>query len=345
MSLPDGAVEVLPLRGVPEVRAGDDLAALLLAAVQGVGGLRDGDVLVVSSKVLSKALGLREPVDGEAREALVLRHARRVVAERRTSSGTTRIVEAEAGPVMAAAGLDASNTGPDAGVLVLPADPDAAAADLHVALAARVPGVTFAVLVSDTAGRPWRSGQTDLALGSHALRVLDDLRAGTDADGRPLAVTARALADEIAAAADLVKGKVAGVPAALVRGLPDVVDPRTTDDARSLVRTGPGDWFALGHLEAVRAALGAAPGTVAAESVGIPSAGPEQPDDRGDRAVRLALLGHQGARVVGTAGSGYAVSAADPVLAGRVAARLEVALAAEGLTPPVAVEPDRSSGG
>ncbi|GAA5160980.1 coenzyme F420-0:L-glutamate ligase [Ornithinimicrobium tianjinense] len=345
MSRPDGVVELVPLRGVPEVRAGDDLAALLLTALRPVGGLRDGDVLVVSSKVLSKALGLREPVDGAAREALVLRHSRRVVAERRTGSGTTRIVEAQAGPVMAAAGLDASNTGPDAGVLVLPADPDAAAADLHAALADRAPDVTFAVLVSDTAGRPWRSGQTDLALGSHALRVLDDLRAGTDADGRPLAVTARALADEIAAAADLVKGKVDGVPAALVRGLPEVVDPGTTEDARSLVRTGPGDWFALGHVEAVRAALGAAPGTEEAESVGIPSVGPEEPRDRGERAVRLALLGHPGARVAGTVSSGYAVSAADPVLAGRVAARLEVALAGEGQTSSVTVEPDGSSSG
>ena len=326
---------IVPLTGIPEVEEGSDLAGLLGAALATHGGLQDGDVLVVSSKVVSKALGLR--VTGEVeREQLVLRHSRRVVAERAVGEHVTRIVEAEAGPVMAAAGLDASNTGPAGGVLVLPADPDAAAADLHAALLADHPGTSFAVLLSDTAGRPWRAGQTDLALGSHGLVVLDDLRGGTDADGRDLAVTVRAVGDELAAAADLVKGKAGGVAAALVRGLPDLVDPTATRGARSLVRTGPTDWFVVGHVEAVRTALGAAPGTAEAEAVGIPAVGVEEATARAARAVRLALLGHPPAEVVGSHDEGYAVHVADPVLAGRVAARLEVALAGEGL-PGVAV--------
>jgi coenzyme F420-0:L-glutamate ligase / coenzyme F420-1:gamma-L-glutamate ligase len=340
-ALPPGAVQVLPVHGVPEIRAGDDLPRLLVAALEPLGGLQEGDVLVVSSKVVSKALGLRVP-DGTGREPLVLRHSRRVVAERTTpGGGTTRIVESLAGPVMAAAGLDASNTGPEGGVLVLPEDPDDAARELHHALVAHGIPPQVAVVLSDTAGRPWRQGQTDLALGSSGLRVLDDLRGGTDADGRGLDVTARAVADEIAAAADLVKGKLGGVAAAVVRGLTGHLDDGTGPGARSLVRTGPGDWFGLGRAEAVRAALGAHPGTGAALDVGIPSVRPEDDDVRGARAVRLALLGQApGVTVSGSARDGYAVRSADPVLAGRVAARLEVALAGELLEIGVVVELD-----
>ena len=345
---PDGLL-VLPLRGLPELRTDDDLAGLLLDAARARGGLRDGDVLVVSAKAVSKTQGLRVDADAQGgREAEVLRRSRRVVAERRTPHGTTRVVEAEAGPVMAAAGIDASNTGPDGGLLVLPGDPDAAAAALHAALAeALPPGTRFGVLLSDTAGRPWRAGQTDLALGAHGLAVLDDLRGATDHDGRPLAVTTRAVGDELAAAADLVRGKADGVPAALLRGpavralvIATAADPgQGGTGAAALVRTGPGDWFALGHREAVRAALGVAPGSARAEEVGIASVAPEDEEVRGARAVRVALVGHDGASVGGSAAGGYAVSAPDPVLAGRVAARLEVALAGEDLPGPVQVVP------
>lgn len=335
-------MQVLPVHGVPEVRAGDDLAALLATALAPLGGLLEGDVLVVSSKVVSKALGLREP-DADGRESLVLRHSRRVVAERTTpGGGTTRIVEALAGPVMAAAGLDASNTGPEGGVLLLPDNPDEVARELHTALvtAHGIPPRS-ALVLSDTAGRPWRQGQTDLALGAHGLAVLDDLRGGTDADGRALDVTARAVADEVAAAADLVKGKVGSIAAAVVRGLAGHLDDGSGPGARSLVRTGPGDWFGLGRAEAVRAALGAAPGTGAATDIGIPSVRPEDDDLRGARAVRLALLAQApGVSVTGSAREGYAVRSADPVLAGRVAARLEVALAGELVQVGVVVELD-----
>lgn len=332
---PLGAVLLLPLTGLPEIAEGADVAGLLQSALARWGGLQHGDILVVSGKILSKAYGLR---DHGTREEAVARHSVRVVAERATTHGTTQVVESVAGPVMAAAGVDASNTGPAGGVLLLPDDPDGAARKLHGALAAHCPEVPFGLVLSDTAGRPWRSGQTDFALGAHGVRVLDDLRGGTDADGRPLGVTARAVGDELAAAADLVKGKADAVPAAVVRGLAGAVDPAGAG-ARSLVRTGPGDWFAVGHREAVRAALGAAPGTEQAHAVGLPYVAPEPDDTRAQRAIRLALLGHPDARVAAhpETGQGYTVHAPEPVLAGRVAARLEVALAGEGLTLPITV--------
>ncbi len=230
-----------------------------------------GDCLVVSSKVVSKALGLTWH---GMREDAVAAGTVRVVAERRAADGITRVVESVAGPVMAAAGVDASNTGPSAPVLLLPDDPDAEAARLRAALLDRLelPSATpLAVVLSDTAGRPWRDGLTDLALGSAGLAVLEDLRGATDHDGRPLAVTMRAVADEVAAAADLVKGKADGIPAALVRGLDAAWFSPDAAGARALVRVGPGDWFALGHVEAVRAALGVPAGSALSQEVGIRS--------------------------------------------------------------------------
>ncbi len=334
---PAGAVTVHPVTGLPEVAPGDDLAALLLAALErGALRLADGDCLVVSSKVVSKALGL--VWDGPRAEA-VEAGSRRVVAERSGPTGVTRVVEAAAGPVMAAAGVDASNTGPSRAVLLLPEDPDAEAARLRSALlAACAPPAPseLGIVLSDTAGRPWRAGQTDFALGAAGLAVLDDLRGHVDADGRPLAVTARALADEVAAAADLVKGKADGVPTALVRGLPRSWFGGDADGARSLVRTGPTDWFALGHVEAVRAALGVAPGSADAASVGLPSTAPEPLSTRVGRVVALALHdvpdGSADVAVDEQAGSAeITLGASDPYELGRLASRLEVAGAAESL--------------
>ena len=346
-----GTVQVIPLPGLPEVTAGMDLAAALAEAVAPAGGLRDGDVLAVSSKLVSKALGLRVGAPAD-REDVVAAQSVRVVAERLTPAGVTRVVESVAGPVLAAAGVDASNTGPEGGLLLLPPDPDAVARDLHAALR-RTPGAAarFGLLLTDTAGRPWREGQTDLAVGACGMRVLEDLRGGEDADGRPLSVTSRAVADELAAAADLVKGKASGTGAALVRGLPELVLGTGADGdggsgdaaaagARSLVRTGPGDWFALGHREALRSALGAPPGSPAAAEVGLPSVVPESGAARTARATRLALLGlaadHR-VEVQGSVDEGLVVRAEDPVLAGRVATRLELALAAEDLSVRVSV--------
>ena len=249
------AADLLTAWGVPgigEVRPGDDLAALLGdalaadAAARPVTALADGDVLVVTSKIVSKAEG--RVVQAEDREAAITAETVRVVATREHPGGVTRIVENRLGLVMAAAGVDASNT--DEGtVLLLPVDPDATARSLRAALAARF-GVRVGVVVSDTAGRPWRQGQTDIAIGAAGVQVLDDLRGSTDTHGRPLQVSMAAVADEIAAAAELVKGKATGRPVAVVRGLAHVVTAEDGPGARVLVRTGPDDMFAEGTAEA-----------------------------------------------------------------------------------------------
>lgn len=249
------AADLLTAWGVPgigEVRPGDDLAALLGDALAADASARpstalaDGDVLVVTSKVVSKAEG--RVVQAEDREAAITAETVRVVATREHPGGVTRIVENRLGLVMAAAGVDASNV--DEGtVLLLPVDPDATARALRTALGERF-GVTVGVVVSDTAGRPWRQGQTDIAIGAAGVRVLDDLRGSTDTHGRPLQVSMAAVADEIAAAAELVKGKATGRPVAVVRGLAHVVTVEDGPGARVLVRTGPDDMFAEGTAEA-----------------------------------------------------------------------------------------------
>ncbi len=345
-----GEVRIVPLVGIPEVLPHHDVATLVRDALDAAElVLHDGDVLVVSSKIVSKAQGLRvhiEPGQSGARDGaptlddLVLSQSVRVVAERQTPAGMTRIVASSAGPVMAAAGVDSSNTGPYGGALVLPADPDLAARSLYAGLLgafAPTPLPRIAVVISDTAGRPWREGQVDFALGTCAVQVLDDRRGGehTDVDGRPLQVTARAIADEIAAAADLVKGKTREVPAALIRGLPlSVVGSPGAQGARSMIRTGSGDWFALGAVEAVRTSLGVPPGSEAATTVGVASSGAEVESSRMQRAIDVALfcdgpLSHPDA-VTGRDGV-VDVRIADDYLRGRIAARIEVALHSEHL--------------
>ena len=232
---PADALVVLPLAPLPEVRPGDDLAALIcdaLATTPGTLPLRPDDVVVVTQKVVSKAEGAfvdlaaieprpeavafaarwkRDPRQVE----VVLREAVRVV---RMANGVI-IAETRHGFVLANAGVDASNVGPGSGqvVLLLPEDPDASARRIRDGLAARF-GTAPGVVVSDSLGRPWRFGITDLAIGVAGFRPLDDLRGTVDADGRPMSATIRAVADEIASAAELVLGKTASRPAALVRG-------------------------------------------------------------------------------------------------------------------------------
>lgn len=340
-------VTLTPLIGLPEIREGDDLAEILLKALQHNGiSLLDGDILVVSSKVVSKAIGLHAP-SGHPAE-VVLSQTVRVVAERTTSSGVTRIVESVAGPVMTAAGVDASNTSDEAIVLTLPEDPDAVAADLRAGVQsgwASLSGVQLrlGVVLSDTAGRPWRIGQTDFALGAAGVHVLDDLRGSRDSGGRLLSVTQRCLADEIAAAADLVKGKTAGIPAAHVRGLGSYVGEREfTASARDLIRTGPGDWFAYGSAEAVRAALGVEPGSAAAAGVGMASVEPEAIAERAGRALRVALLTCPGAsgRIEGDT---IQLEADTEFVLGVVATRAQVALHGEGLAGTIAHEASPAS--
>ena len=329
-------VTLTPLLGFPEVRKGDDLAGIVLKALQHNGiKLVDGDILVVSSKVASKAMGLSAPAAHRA--DVVHSQTVRVVAERITPSGVTRIVESVAGPVMTAAGVDASNTADESIVLLLPDDPDAVAAEIRTGVQsgwATLSGTRLrvGVVLSDTAGRPWRIGQTDFALGAAGIQVLHDLRGASDADGRVLSVTERCIADEIAAAADLVKGKATGIPAAHIRGLGRYVqDGQSTSGARDLVRTGSGDWFGLGRVEAVRSALGVEPGSEQAIAVGIPAVDGETPADKANRALRVALLScpDVSAKVDGAT---VRLEAADDFALGVATTRAQVALHGEGLT-------------
>ncbi len=250
------------VEGIPEIRSGDDLASLAGDALAAdADGIRDGDIVVVTSKVVSKAEGRQ--VAASDREDAITAETVRVVATR----GTTRIVENRLGIVGAAAGVDASNVA-EGTVLLLPEDPDASARRLCTALRARF-GVRLGVIVSDTLGRAWRQGQTDIAIGAAGVAVVDDLRGETDAQGRPLMVTVPVVADELAGATDLVKGKTSGRPVAVVRGMSHLVtDEVDVPGARTLVRTGPTDMFRLGTDEAL--AEGYAAGYAAAQPASAP---------------------------------------------------------------------------
>jgi len=237
-------VDVLAAEPLPEVRPGDDLAALVTAAAD----LRDGDVVAVTSKVVSKAEGRLVHAD---RAAVIEAETVRVVARR----GPTTIARTGQGLTLAAAGVDASNTEPGT-VVLLPEDPDGSARLLRARLLV-LTGRNVAVVVSDTAGRPWREGQTDIAIGCAGLLPLEDHAGRSDTHGNLLEVTEPAVADEVAAAADLVKGKTTGRPVAVVRGLADRVLPAGTDGpgAASVLRDEAGDMFVLGAREAVYTAV------------------------------------------------------------------------------------------
>ena len=252
---PEGRVTVIALQGVPEIRPGDDLAATLVEALRATPSalpLLESDVLVVTQKVVSKAEGaivdltaveprpevvaFAERWDRDARQLeVVLREARRVV---RMANGVL-ITETHHGFICANGGIDASNMGPRSGdvVTLLPVDPDASAARIRAAVE-RAFGVDVPVLISDSFGRPWRWGITDVAIGVSGMLPLDDLRGTPDADGRIMHSTVRATADEIATAAELALGKTARRPAAIVRGanptrgegrIADVLIPREMD--------------------------------------------------------------------------------------------------------------------
>jgi dehydro coenzyme F420 reductase / coenzyme F420-0:L-glutamate ligase / coenzyme F420-1:gamma-L-glutamate ligase len=234
-------VEIHPVPGLPEITAGTDLAALISAAVP----LAPGDIVVITSKVVSKAEG--RVLAAADREQAIDAETVRVVARR----DATRIVETRQGLVLAAAGVDASNTAPGT-VLLLPEDPDASARRIRDGLRGPA-GDAPAVLITDTLGRPWRMGLTDAAIGAAGLAPLDDLRGRTDDYGNKLDATVTAVADEIAAAADLVKGKLAGVPVALVRGLGHLVTAADGPGARALIRPAAEDMFRYGSAEVLHA--------------------------------------------------------------------------------------------
>jgi len=228
---------VTGVAGLPEITAGADLGALIIDAAP---DLRDGDILVVTSKVVSKAEGR---VTTGSREQAIEAETVRVVARR----GATTIAQTRHGLVLAAAGVDESNTAPGS-VVLLPADPDESARRLRKAVAGRT-GRTVGVIVTDTMGRPWRTGQTDNAIGAAGIMPVRDHRGEADTFGNILEVTIAAVADEIAAAADLVKGKSRQVPAAIVRGLAEFVTDADGPGARALIRAAEDDMFRLGAAD------------------------------------------------------------------------------------------------
>ncbi|MEU0552309.1 coenzyme F420-0:L-glutamate ligase [Micromonospora sp. NPDC005979] len=287
-------LEILPVLGIGHVTEGDDLAALIATAAP---WLRDGDVLVVTSKIVSKAEGrlVDVPADGPerlaARDEVLAGETARVVASR----GATRIVQTHHGFVMASAGIDASNVDKTRLVL-LPVDPDASARELRAALRERY-DLDVAVIVSDTMGRPWRNGLTDVALGVAGMPAIRDHRGEVDPYGNELQLTQMAVVDELAGAGELIKGKCDQVPVAVVRGyLPATgADDSATgaDDsggARALVRDAAQDLFSLGTAEA-RAA-----GLIDAATL-VETVGPEPIDPA---AVRRALDAVAGVVTPGT---------------------------------------------
>jgi coenzyme F420-0:L-glutamate ligase/coenzyme F420-1:gamma-L-glutamate ligase len=312
-------LEIWGIEGFPEVSTGDDIAVLLIRADP---GLRDGDVLVVTSKVVSKAEGRVVP---GSREDHLAAESVRVVASR----SFTQIVETRHGLVMAAAGIDASNV-PAGHVALLPVDPDRSAENIRRTLRAEL-GVEVAVIISDTMGRAWRDGVTDAAIGASGLDVLWDLRGMHDNEGHVLEATVVAVADELAAAADLVKGKLAATPVAVVRGFP--LQRNVSDDgAYRLIRRSADDMFRLGTREARH--------SVVADSAPVEAA----TDDSGpvdEAAVRRAVA------AVTTPGvelrdceSGRTVAViGDPLAAGVAVGRLLAALAAEGLRGQWPIDP------
>ena len=331
MRATDG-LEILPVRGIGDVTAGDDLAALITSAAP---WLRDGDVLVVTSKIVSKAEGrlVEVPADGPDRDAaraeVLAAETKRVVARR----GATAIVQTHQGFVMAAAGIDASNVD-KTHLVLLPADPDASARALRDALLER--GLRVGVIVSDTMGRAWRNGLTDVALGAAGIAPLRDHRGEIDPYGNELQLTEMAVIDELASAGELVKGKCDQVPVAVVRGYPDA-GSSDTPGARVLLRDAASDMFSLGTAEARAAGL-----REAATLSGSPAAAPDETAVQRALATVAGLLTStvdrtaEGLRLVppkpgaGEAGPGK-TGPVGWIRLGEDAHRVRAALAAEGV--------------
>lgn len=291
---PSRLLTAFAVPGVGRIVPGTDLGRELGGAIRASGlDLKDGDVVVVASKIVAKAEGAIRTAQTRAEvEALVAERTRHTVARRRFASGATvSVVRTPAGTVQAAAGLDRSNTESAADVVLHPEDPDASAAALLRDLTARF-GVRLGVIVSDTTSRPWRVGVGDFALGCAGIDPLDTQRGLPDDSGRLQEVTVRAVADAIAQAADLVKGAARSRPVAIVRGVGEQVRGATGDSgpgAAGLARPLDDDWFRTGHIESAWAALGVDP----ADPALVPPSGDGSDDilARTTRALAVARAG------------------------------------------------------
>jgi coenzyme F420-0:L-glutamate ligase len=276
-------VELLAVRGMPELRPGDDLAAEIMRCAP---WLADGDILVVTSKVVSKVEGRLISTSGDpaereaARQQAIADETVRVIARR----GALRIAETRHGLVMAAAGVDASNLA-GGELALLPLDPDGSARRLRDTLAERA-GLRVAVIISDSMGRPWRHGITDVAIGVAGLSAVRDQRGERDRHGNLLEVTEVAVADELAAAADLVKGKLSDIPVAVVRGLAHSDYPDDGRGSAALIRRASDDLVRMGTAEAL--ALGRA--QAGAEATDGAGDGQPRPDVSALHADVLATL-------------------------------------------------------
>jgi coenzyme F420-0:L-glutamate ligase / coenzyme F420-1:gamma-L-glutamate ligase len=234
-------IEIWPVEGLPEIREGDDLPAILAEPLRALGVL-DGDVVAITQKIVSKSEGRVVPDEGEGRSAWVDRETRRIVARR----GELIIAETRHGFVCANAGVDASNV--ESGfVSLLPVDPDASSEAIRASLADRLGLSRLGVVMTDTFGRPWRNGVVNVAIGCAGMPAIVDLRGQADHHGRELEVTIVALADEVAAASGLAMGKSARVPAALVRGID--VGTAPPGHAADLIRTPEEDLFREGTID------------------------------------------------------------------------------------------------
>jgi len=326
-------LEILPVAGIGDVAPGDDLAAMIAGAAP---WLRDGDVLVVTSKIVSKAEGRLVDVPAEegeeraaAREEVLAAETARPVARR----GQTRIVQTHHGFVMASAGIDASNVD-RARLVLLPKDPDASARALRSALRERH-GVDVAVVISDTMGRPWRNGLTDVALGAAGIPAIRDHRGEVDPYGNELHITQMAVVDELAAAGELVKGKRDQVPVAVVRGYLDPpLPPADGAGAAVLVRGADQDLFSRGTAEARAEGLAAAARLADAGAPPFPPLDPVDAVAATTRALATAALTATTVERTATALVCRPTGANDPaalVAFGADVQRLRAALAAEGL--------------
>jgi len=233
------SLSITGIEGLPEIKAGDDLAALIAKACS----LQDGDIVVVTSKIVSKSEG--SVLDAQGRDEAIAQESVRVVAQR----GATTISQTRHGFVMAAAGVDASNL-PAGQVALLPADPDASARLLRASLHAGT-GKKIAVVITDTFGRPWREGLVDQAVGCAGLQVFEDHRGKHDKFGNELHATITAIADEVASASELVRHKLEQVPVAVITGLSKYVIDKDGAGVSALIRKPADDWFRLGHRETI----------------------------------------------------------------------------------------------